>query len=202
MTNQTFDEKFMNEVMKRYQGYIEFRCKNTAENQIQDPAWGQEDLTQEILIHIWRFCTEASREYSDKDKIWLPHMEMIIRNVISNLIDCKYKRQDIIVDYSKVQEPNNIIEQNMENKPYLNVDMANLLVHVKANVKPEYQEYFDEIVNPSDKFRSFVKSNTTEGRGFRVTKALVAKYFKISYNKALAVFKDLEETFDSCDFVA
>lgn len=202
MTDTKFDDKFIEEIMNRYQNYIEFRCKITAKDQIKDPAWGYDDIQQEIMIHIWRFCTDASRKYSSKNDIWLPHMEMMIRNVISNLLDCKYKRQDTIVDYSNNADPTEVLEKSKDNRPYETVDMANLLVHVKKNIKPEYQEYFDEIVNPSDKFSSFIKSNTTEGRGFRVTKAMVSKYFKISYNKTLAVFKNLEETFKTCDFTA
>lgn len=201
MTDIKFDEKFIQEVMNRYSTYINARCKISAEHQIQDPVWGQEDIQQEIYIHIWRFCTKASQEFSTEDNIWLPHMEMILRNVIKNILEGygKFKRSDSLIDYTKDQDPVNHIDKTLSEDPYESVNLANFLVHVRKRIKPEYREYFEEIVNPSDQFKSFIRNNTPEGRTIRITKTIMAKYFRISYNKALAVFKDMEGSFEFCN---
>lgn len=204
MTDTKFDEKFIQEVIDRYSKYIEIRCKATAGKQIKDPAWGYEDIQQEIYIHIWRFCTKASQKFSSPDKIWLPHMETILRNVIVNLIEGygKFKRSDNLCDYTKDLDIQEQMDKTFSDRPHEMVELSNFLAEAKKKIRPEYENYFDEIINPSEKFRNFIRENTPEGRTVKLTKTMVSKYFRISYNKALTIFKEIESSIDSCNSIA
>jgi len=198
MTRKSFDETFIQEVMKRYAGYIENRCKNVSKHQIKDPVWGQDDIQQEIYIAVWRFCTKASKKYSVKNYIWLPSMEMMIRNVVTNLLEHRTKRADIFIDYEHSKSPESIIDETDHTEPYLWIDLNKHIAQVKKRIAPEFRQYFDEIINPSETFREFILANTPKNRSVKLTKSIVSKYFKIPYAKTLNIFKDLENSFEFC----
>lgn len=198
----TFDNIFIEEVIKKYSAYIKKRCSYVSSQQIVDPIWGYLDLEQEIYLQIWRFSTKASQKFSTDKKIWIPQIEMIIRNVISNLLRRKSQRSDLFINYLQSHDEKEWAKVSLNDLSYKYIDLANYLVHVKDMVKPEYKKYFDEIVNPSDEFRKFIIENTPNGRAIKITKRIVSKYFKIAYNTAMAIFKDLEKTFEYCNRIA
>jgi len=196
----TFDQEFLSTVMEKYGEYIKRKCIYSAGHQIFDPMWGPEDIEQELYLKIWRFCTEVSKDFSKNGKIWLPYMDMMIRNVIGNLLKPKIKWRDMFDDrgrFGGLAVP--FDDVRTDSGKIDSIDLKNYLVTVRKRVKPSYRKYFDELTTPSWYFREFIIENTKPGRTVIITKQLVSKYFGIAYCTTLLIFKHIEKSFVHCE---
>jgi hypothetical protein len=196
-----FVEKFVAAILSEYKDLITHQCREIS-NKLGLHYMDSDDVAQESIEYLIRWCLPASLKRSSKNKIWLPYLKRSLHNCFINLwkqSNTASRKMDFVYIDDGAKGAAVLRKYGIDNAIDLTDELRyrELISLVAGDLKPKTKKIFLGILNPSKEIIDFVYEMKKSGENRNSSKRHLAAYYKVSlveFNKYLKeIRRSIEE---------
>jgi len=176
-------EEFIEKVLNDYWNLLDSHCR-VQESKLNSVLLSREDLIQEALEYLLRWCLPKVREKSSRYVLWIPYLKRSIQNSFVNLANKQFTKRR----YSQVSTmTDELIESYQDTQVDIEADyeFEELVALVKRRLSKRDRRILDQIINPSLSFKTYYSI---------IRSYCKVKSKKFSYREVIADYNDLSIT--------
>lgn len=192
-------DEFIRKVLDDYWNLLDSSCKEM-ERKLRSPKFDREDLIQECLEYLLRWCMDKVRAKSTKYKVWLPYLKRSLQNCFVNIASKEFTKMrrgyavelttDIIETYADNQVD---VESEYEFKE---------LVHmVRDKLCKTDRKIMDIVLTPSIGFLTFYSICRAyyKAEGLRFSqRRIIAEFLDLDVSTVNYRFNRIKNTIKEC----
>lgn len=206
---RTVAERFIDRVLTQYKDLLKSHCV-AVERNLRIPYIDREDIMQDSLEYLLKWCLPKVQLYSSEDRLWMPYLKRSLHNCFVNQLKKAITQMRVseitsttyLHDYQGMLE--DIDDPNVDVE--LDYEFAQFVQMTKDKLRPREKMLLSDILSPPLSLRTFItiyKATAGRTKHFSSRRAL-ASYYNVpltSLNSAFTAIKHaIEKTKTEVDY--
>lgn len=175
----SIEEKFILEVIDQFGDLLDISASDVV-LRLGDNAIEKEDVIQEMLLYMLKYCLKEVCRRSFFGHAWLPYIKRTLRNCMVNLKQAVSKRITSFKSGDARQEDSNVWTYcNIEE----NLIIDELIEEITVKMSERDKLIFKTILDPPEDLIAMARQYCEHKKKFKITFKMIADYLHITYHE-------------------